>query len=129
MQGRKARSTRTYVLLELGELLLLTILLVVISRFIHIPLWIAIAIPAGKLLKFIVVYPFVRRSIKQPALSGMESLIGRRGLTVETLDPEGYVNIRGELWRAVSDGNSIPAGAQVEVCALDRAKLVVRAVG
>ena len=117
---------RTYVLTELGELSLIIVLLIVVSRFIHIPLWIAIAIPAGKLLKFVLVYPIVRRSLRQPLLSGPESLIGRRGLTVEPLDPEGYVNIRSELWRAISDGTPISTGAQVEVCELDGTKLVVK---
>ena len=70
------RSMRTYVLMELGELLLLIVLLIVAAQFIHIPLWIAIAIPAGKFLKFILVYPFVRRSIKQPLLSGPRALRG-----------------------------------------------------
>ena len=128
MPGTKGRSTRTYILLELGELLLLTVILVVISCFIRIPLWIVIAIPAGKFLKFLLVYPFVRRSVKQPLHSGLESLIGMRGLTVEAIDPEGYVNTRGELWRAVSDGTSIPAGVKVEVCGLDRTKLVLRSL-
>jgi len=128
MQGRRVRSTRTYVLMELGELLLLIVLIIVISRFIYIPLWIAIAIPVGKFLKFILVYPFVRRSIKQPLLSGMESLIGRRGLAVESLDPEGYVSVRGELWQAITDGTPISAGAKVEVCELEGTKLVVKEI-
>ena len=128
MPGRKRRSTRTYVLLELGELLLLIFFLVMISYFIRIPLWVVIAIPAGKFLKFLLVYPIVRRSVKQPLHSGIESLIGTRGLTVEAIDPEGYVNARGELWRAVSDDASIPPGVKVEVCGLDRNKLVLRSL-
>jgi membrane-bound serine protease (ClpP class) len=128
MQDRKARSTKTYVLLELGELLLIIIILIVISRFIHIPLWIAIAIPVGKLLKFVIVYPFVRQSLRQPVYSGIESLIGGQGLAVEALDPEGYVNVRGELWRAISAGGPIPAGAEIKVCELDGTKLVVKAI-
>jgi membrane-bound ClpP family serine protease len=99
-----------------------------ISYFIPIPLWVVIAIPAGKFLKFLIVYPIVRQSVKQPLRSGIESLIGMRGLTVEAIDPEGYVNARGELWRAVSNDASIPAGAKVEVCGLDRTKLVLRSL-
>ncbi len=128
MQGRK-KSTRTYVLLELGELLAIIILLVVISRFIHVPLWIAIAIPVGKFLKFILVYPLVRRSVRQPIYSGMESLIGEQGLTVEALVPEGYVKIKGELWKAVSNEAPIPAGAEVEVYRVEGTTLVVKQMG
>lgn len=128
MQSRRVRSTRTYVLMELGELLLIIVLLIVISRFIYIPLWIAIAIPTGKLLKFVLVYPLIRRSFKQPIYSGPESLIGRRGLAAESLDPEGYVSIRGELWKALTDGTPISAGAKVEVCELEGTKLVVKEI-
>jgi membrane-bound ClpP family serine protease len=127
-EGRRVRSTRTYVLMELGELLLLIVLISVISRFIYIPLWIAIAIPAGKLLKFVLVYPLVRRSFKQPIYSGLESLIGRQGLAMESLDPEGYVSIRGELWKAFNNGPPISAGAKVEVCELEGTKLVVKEI-
>jgi membrane-bound serine protease (ClpP class) len=120
------RSVRAYVLLELGELLGLIILIVVLVQFIHLPLWLAVAVPAGKLLKFILVYPSVRRSAKQPVYTGLESLIGARGSVVDPLDPEGYVKIRGELWRARSDGPPIPAGAEIEVWATDGIRLLVR---
>ncbi len=126
---RKKSGTRAYILLELGELLAIIILLVVISRFIHVPLWIAIAIPVGKFLKFIIVYPLVRRSVRQPIYSGMESLIGERGLATETLNPQGYIKLRGELWKAVSNEGPIPSGTQVEVCRLERTRLVVKRVG
>jgi len=50
-------------------------------------------------------------------------------LTVEDLDPEGYINVRGELWRAISATSPIPAGVEVEICKLAGTKLVVKAVG
>jgi len=126
MKTGKTRSTKTYILLELGELLLIVILLIGVSRFIHIPLWIAIAIPVGKFFKSVLVYLFVRRSVRQPVYSGIESLIGARGLAIKDIDPEGYVNVRGERWKAATAGVSIPAGVEVEVCGLDGAKLVVK---
>jgi membrane-bound ClpP family serine protease len=125
---RGMRSIRVYVLLELGEILAVVILIIVLAQFVRIPLWVAVAIPAGKLLKFILVYPSVRRSGKQPVAVGIESLLGKRGLVVDPLDPEGYVNIRGELWRARSADAPIPAGAEIEVCGLDRSRLMVRNV-
>lgn len=120
------RSIRTYVALELAELLAIILLIIVIAQFIRIPLWLAIAIPAGKLLKFILVYPAVRRTGKQPVATGLESLLSKRGVVVDPLDPEGYVEIRGELWRARSAGPPLPAGAEVEVCGLDKTRLLVK---
>ncbi|MCR4403930.1 MAG: hypothetical protein NUW06_01310 [Candidatus Acetothermia bacterium] len=119
-------SVRTYMLLELGELLGIILLIVVITQFIRIPVWLAVAIPAGKLLKFLLVYPSVRRAGRQPVATGLESLLHKRGVVVDPLDPEGYVEIRGELWRARSIGSSLAPGAQVEVCGLDRTRLLVK---
>lgn len=129
MKGKKMRSIRAYVLLELGELVGLIILIVVLAQFIAIPLWLAVAIPAGKLLKFILVYPSVRRAARQPPAVGLESLIGEHGSVVDPLAPEGYVKIRGELWRARSDGSPIPIGTEVEVWGTDGIKLLVRPRG
>jgi membrane-bound ClpP family serine protease len=129
MRSSKTRSTRTYILFELGELVVIVILLIVISRFVRIPLWLAAAIPGGKFLKFIIVYPFVRRSVRQPPYSGIESLIGVRARAIREIDPEGYVNVRGERWKAVTADMAIPAGTEVEVCGLDKAKLIVRDEG
>ncbi len=126
MKSAKTRSTRTYILFELGELVVIVTLLIVISRFVRVPLWIAAAIPAGKFLKFILVYPFVRRSVRQPPYSGIESLIGVRARAIRDIDPEGYVNVRGERWNAVTADMAIPAGVEVEVCGRDRSKLVVK---
>lgn len=129
VEGEEMRSIRAYILLELGELLGLIVLIVVLAQFISIPLWLAFAIPAGKLLKFILVYPAARRSISQPAYTGLESLVGEHGPVVDPLDPEGYVKLRGELWRARSDGTPIPAGVEVEVWGIDGTKLLVRPRG
>lgn len=120
------RSIRAYVLLELGELAGLITFIVVLAQFIRIPLWLAVAIPAGKLLKFILVYPSVRRSAKQPIYTGLESLIGEQGFVVDPLNPEGYVKVRGELWRARGEGLPIPVGTEVEVRATDGIRLMVR---
>ncbi|MGQ9477225.1 MAG: NfeD family protein [Candidatus Bipolaricaulia bacterium] len=119
------RNLRAYVLLELGELVGLIVLILVLAQFIHLPLWLAVTIPAGKFLKFLLVYPAVRRSTKQPAYTGMESLIGEQGFVVDPLNPEGYVKVRGELWRARSEGLPIPAGTEIEVHATDGIRLLV----
>jgi membrane-bound serine protease (ClpP class) len=122
-------SVRTYVLLELGELLGIILLIIVIAQFVRIPLWLAIAIPAGKFLKFLLVYPSVRRTGRQPVATGLESLLRKRGLVVDPLDPEGYVKIGGELWRARTISTPIAPGKEVEVCGLDRTRLLVKEIG
>jgi membrane-bound serine protease (ClpP class) len=51
--------------------------------------------------------------------TGREEMLGQVGVVREALDPEGFVFVHGELWRARTDGGSIPPGEQVRVEGLD----------
>ena len=47
---------------------------------------------------------------------GPESMIGKRGVVVEPLDPEGLIEVEGELWKAVSKKRErISTGEKVRV--------------
>jgi membrane-bound serine protease (ClpP class) len=54
----------------------------------------------------------VRRT---PAQTGQEELVGQVGIVRTALDPEGFVHVHGELWRARSEDGPIPTGTPVEV--------------
>ncbi len=58
----------------------------------------------------------VRRA---PVVTGSSELIGQIGVVREALAPEGLVFVRGELWRARSDGEPIPPGTPVLVERID----------
>jgi membrane-bound serine protease (ClpP class) len=58
----------------------------------------------------------VRRT---PPQTGQEELIGQIGRVRTSLDPDGYVLVHGELWRARSANGPIGAGELVEVTALE----------
>jgi membrane-bound serine protease (ClpP class) len=58
----------------------------------------------------------VRRARPQ---TGQEELVGQQGVVRQPLDPEGYVLVHGELWRARTDEPPVPAGEPVEVTAID----------
>jgi membrane-bound serine protease (ClpP class) len=51
-------------------------------------------------------------------VTGQDELSGQVGLVRQTLDPEGTVFVHGELWRARTNGETIPAGAPVRVAGL-----------
>jgi membrane-bound serine protease (ClpP class) len=57
----------------------------------------------------------VRRTRPQ---TGQDELVGQVGVVRRPLDPEGYVLVHGELWRARSTDGPIPAGEPVEVTGL-----------
>jgi membrane-bound serine protease (ClpP class) len=58
----------------------------------------------------------VRRA---PVVTGESELIGQIGVVRQALDPEGFVFVHGELWRARTEGESVPSGETVRVEGLD----------
>src|SRR5438093_9839146 len=60
----------------------------------------------------------VRAMMKSP-VTGAAGMIGRVVVARSGLGPEGQVQVDGEIWRAVSEGEAIPAGAKVRVTAVD----------
>ena len=57
---------------------------------------------------------------------GSEALIGIRGKVVTPLNPEGFVQIGGELWKASSAEGRIGMGEEVIVVSQRGLKLMVR---
>jgi membrane-bound serine protease (ClpP class) len=58
----------------------------------------------------------VRRA---PVVTGQSELVGQIGVVREALDPEGFIFVHGELWRARTSGESVPPGQSVRVEGLD----------
>jgi membrane-bound serine protease (ClpP class) len=67
----------------------------------------------------------VLQAQRRRALTGAEGLAGVRGETATDLDPEGWVRVRGELWRARSD-EPVRRGETVEVVSMEGLRLRVR---
>ena len=59
--------------------------------------------------------------------TGQEALIGAHGTATTALEPKGTVRVLSEFWEAKTKDQPIPAGAEVEVLALDGMTLVVKA--
>ncbi len=60
--------------------------------------------------------------------TGVESLIGLRGMTMEELSPEGRVRVHGEFWNAIAEEGFIAAKTEVEVIEIKQFKLTVKSV-
>lgn len=79
-------------------------------------LWVALGIAVVLLLFFGFVVAKAVASRKARPRTGSSELIGQVAVVRSELDPEGYVFLHGELWRARgADGERIPAGASVRV--------------
>jgi membrane-bound serine protease (ClpP class) len=70
----------------------------------------------------------VRAMMKRP-VTGASGMIGRVVVARSALGPEGQVQVDGEIWRAVSEGEAIPAGEKVRVTAVDGLTLKVSRAG
>ncbi len=62
---------------------------------------------------------------RRRATTGVEGLIGRSGVAETALEPEGWILVQGERWRALADGR-LASGERVEVVGMDGLRLRVR---
>jgi membrane-bound serine protease (ClpP class) len=83
---------------------------------------------AASLIVFIPVMTVVRRARKPIGAELKTELIGEGGEVRSMLNPEGFVLVDGELWRARSeDGTRMRVGVPVTVSRIDGTVLIVRA--
>jgi len=67
-------------------------------------------------LKDVILYPFFRRAMQPGHTDMVARLHGERARVVNTLDPEGQVKLKGEIWNAKSiHGEPVEAGSWVRV--------------
>jgi membrane protein implicated in regulation of membrane protease activity len=95
-----------------------------------LPLWAAAAVLALLVVKDFVLYPFLKVGYETASKSGVERLIGEQGVVKQRLDPEGYVLVHGELWkaRAALPGTPFDPGTRVSIEAADGMLLIVTPV-
>jgi len=97
---RDSKLILKYTLLHLAELALLVAALLVAREWLSLPTWITIAVPALWVLKDGVLFPKVWRAYACEDNSPMRLLVGLEAIVFDSLDPAGYVRVRGELWKA-----------------------------
>ena len=76
--------------------------------------WGLVAIAIGAALDIAETGLFIWWSKRRKATVGVDSLVGKTGVAVGELWPEGQVKINGEIWKARCDGGC-DAGAKVVV--------------
>ncbi len=79
-------------------------------------------------LTFVGFMGFALRAMRTPLAMGKPALIGQVGTVTREIDPQGMVQVAGELWSAESlDAHErIPEGARVEVVDVDGLRVKVR---
>jgi membrane-bound serine protease (ClpP class) len=64
-------------------------------------------------------------ALYRPATTGAAGMVGQTGVVRRALDPEGQVQVDGELWKAVAPEGPVAAGESVRITAVDGLTLTV----
>ena len=89
------------------------------------PLWGIALIMITWLLYAVYTFKKGTKALNIGHILGMPNMIGTKGRVTSTLNPEGWVKIRGELWSARSLSGKIQPGRDVIVTGQKRLKLEV----
>jgi membrane-bound serine protease (ClpP class) len=102
--------------------------LFVIRHWVNIPTWLLWSLVGLLVLKDIVMFPVVWRAYDQSRPGDANSIVGMRGTAKDRLAPSGYVQVRGELWRAevIESGLPIEKGDRVRVMGIEGLTLLVQ---
>jgi membrane-bound serine protease (ClpP class) len=68
----------------------------------------------------------VRQAMLRPHATGPSALVGEQGITLTPLDPNGQVRLRGEIWKAKTEGETLLRDERIEVLNVEGLTLVVR---
>jgi membrane protein implicated in regulation of membrane protease activity len=125
--GSSYRTIAKYVLFQLPELAVVSLLAIGARSWVGLPDWAAAGIIALWVTKDVVMFPFVRIAYQPGSPGGATSLLDARGTAQDTLQPSGYVRISSELWRAQLRPGSPPVepGDRVRVLRVHGLTLVV----
>ena len=124
------RTFVRYLLFQIPELFLLALLLWLLLDRNIISQWTAQGFFILWIIKELAIYPWVRHSYEVNPQTGITKLIGAKGLAQEQLDPEGYVKINGELWKARTESTNQPIAPNtvIRVSAATGMTLIVETV-
>lgn len=111
----------------LDEAIIIAVILWVLPQFgIKLSLVWIVVIAVGFVIFAVVAFRMGTRALGRKPLIGLTSMIGMQGTVISPLNPEGFVKIKGELWRARAESGEIDSGAEVTVVGQEKLKLIVR---
>jgi membrane-bound ClpP family serine protease len=123
-----ARVVVRYALLQLPFTALMVVALILVRKWVNLPVEFIWALLALLVIKDIALFPLVWRSYDPDSPALTNSMEGARGIAVEDLHPSGYIEIRAELWKAevMGGGPPIRRGESVRVCRIRGLTLLVQ---
>ena len=116
-----------YLFFMIPGVVILILFLMIVEHWVAMPSWLFWTVISLWLAKEVVIFPFVwhAHDPNRPGIS--RTMIGARGLVKERLDPVGYIQVAGELWKAeiIETERQIEKGEHVIVVRMEGLKLFV----
>jgi len=107
------------------ELAIAALLLWILPIFgVSVPPWAVAALLAGYAVFSYIMYRVGHPTVLYEGVTGAEAIVGSMG-TVETVLPEAFVRVQGELWKASCPGGDLKVGEEVIVETIDGLLLTV----
>lgn len=119
-----------YILLNIPEFVAVILIWAIVQHWVVLPVWLFWCIIIFWIVKDAVLFPFVWRAYDWERAGRSRSMIGEHAIARERLAPAGYVQIRGELWRAekIADGPPIEVGQRVRIVKMEGLTLFVEQI-
>ncbi len=86
--------------------------------------WRVLLLVAAACIEVAEVFLWIKFLRRYRVTTGAEGMLGERAQAIGSLDPEGKVRLRGEIWNARASG-PVAEGAEVRVAAVDGLTLIV----
>lgn len=123
-------DTRTlvkYTLAQMPDIVIFIVVMLILQHWLNLSTLLVALLIGLWILKDVLMFPVLRRSFESNRPEDAQPMIGARGVARDRLDPEGYVWVQGELWRAelVEGHPPIEPGAPLRVESLRGLTLVV----
>lgn len=97
---------------------MLLLIAILLALFVLPSPWGLVAIAVGAMLEIAETGLFIWWSKRMRAKVGVDSMVGKTGVAVDDLWPEGQVRVNGEIWKARCEGGC-DAGTPIVVRAID----------
>ncbi|MGC9325145.1 MAG: NfeD family protein [Desulfomonilia bacterium] len=122
---------RRYVLIQLLGLVAVAGVLILIRIWIGLPVWLLIVLCVLWIAKDVALFPFVWQAYDWGSGQKTSPMVGMEGYVLSELDPEGYVEVRGERWKAERrpGETQLRTGDKIRVIDMAGLKLIVEHAG
>jgi membrane protein implicated in regulation of membrane protease activity len=110
-----AATWKKYTLFQVPGWLGAAIVLLGLVQWFNLSAWAASGLFTLWVIKDIALYPIVRSAYESDVKTGVEQLVGEKGMAQERLDPHGTVRVRSELWQAAAEPTEQPIEPNSEV--------------